>query len=85
MNPARDRAAARAQFDDKTRLTLVEGDIDDLSAALQIGLTDLRDAIADGLEEGRKEVHAMQRVMIGMLVSLTTAIILIAINIVVSR
>lgn len=65
----RDRAA-RAGFDDKTRLTLVEGDLDDLRTDLEAGLDDFR-----------KELHAVQRVLIGILVSLTTAAILLAVNI----
>ena len=65
-----DRARRRETFDEKTRLRLVETDLDDLESELEAGLEDFR-----------KELHAMQRVLIGILVSLTTAAILLAVNI----
>ena len=65
-----DRAYNRETFDEKTRLRLVETDLDRLESDLE-----------SGLEGFRKELHAVQRVLIGILVSLTTAAILLAVNI----
>lgn len=64
------RAVDRSSFDDKTRLRLVETDLDSMESELRAGLDDFR-----------KELHAVQRVLIGILVSLTTAAILLAGNI----
>lgn len=64
------RVNDRETFDDKTRLTLIETDLDK----------------NDDEKEGiRQELKALRNVLIGILVSAATASVLLAINIVVQN
>lgn len=60
------RAAARQAFDQETRVALLEGDIDEFELTMN--------AL-------RSELGGIRRVLVGLLVSVTTACILLAINI----
>ena len=64
------RVEARRAFDTPTRLTLVEGDLDGLEG----GLGAFREEIAG-------EVKSLRTVLIGILISVATAAILLAINV----
>lgn len=64
------RVHDRQTFDEKTRLTLIETDLDQ----------------NDDEKEGiRQELKAMRNVLIGILGSLATASVLLAINVIVQR
>ncbi len=60
------RVLDRATFDERTRLQLIEGDMDRFDTALE--------AIRD-------EIKGLTRVMTGILVAVATAAILLAVNI----
>lgn len=63
------RASDRAGFAEDVRIRLLESDMDQKD---------------DQYEELRNEIKGLQRVMVGMLISLATASILLALNIVLS-
>lgn len=84
------RSTTRNDFDDKTRLRLLEQDADDAEAhglALQEQVAnDVRGIRTEMREEVggiREEVNGMKKYLIGLLVSVATACILLAINVVV--
>ena len=62
------RSARRNLYDDHTRITLLEDDADDTDSAI---------------DHLRDEMKAQTRVLMGILVSVATAAVLLAINIVV--
>ncbi len=64
------RVTDRQNFDDKTRLTLVETDLDK------------NDQEKEGI---RQELKALRNVLIGILISTATASVMLAINIVVQK
>lgn len=68
------RTQTRSAFDIPVRLVLIESDMDAVEGDLKDGL--------DGL---RAEIKNLSRVLIGILISLATASVLLAINVVIQR
>lgn len=68
------RSAARSGFDQGVRLQLVEEDVDDLE-----------DELAKAIDKLSGELAKIKGVLLGMLISVTTAAILLAVNLVVSN
>lgn len=62
------RSARREQFSEPVRLTLLESDIDDMQTSV---------------ETLRRTLESIRNVLIGLLVSITTAAVLLALNLVV--
>lgn len=84
------RAQIRAEFDDVVRLRLLENDADDaeahgiaLQAQLVNELRDLRAWVTTELADFREEINGIKKLLVGILVSVTTACILLVVNIVV--
>lgn len=67
------RAQDRADFDLSIRLRLLEQDLDQQDEAL--------DKVDGALEKMREELKGQSRILIGILVSVATAAILLAVNI----
>lgn len=68
----RSRVLERDGFDDLVRLRLLEGDLDSMSSTLD-----------KAFAEFHAELEGMRKVLIGILISVTTAAILLAVNLVV--
>jgi hypothetical protein len=68
------RTAARKGFEQGVRLQLVEEDVDDLE-----------DEIAQAVDKLSAELAKIKGVLLGMLISVTTAALLLAVNLVVAR
>ena len=74
------RVEARKDFDDKTRLRLVEGDLDSFDSSVER----LGDRIEASEEKLGDRMDRMNRTMLGILVAVTTASIMLAINLAVA-
>ncbi len=70
------RAAERAGFTLPVRVRLVEGDVDTLEEGQQAMVR----AIDNLRESTSAEINGLKRVMVGILISVTTASILLAVN-----
>ena len=75
------RTADRGDLDLPVRIRMLEGDAD----AIEAGIAKLTEEIHEAREDARKEVAALRQVLIGILVAVTTASILLALNLVVPR
>ncbi len=82
------RQQDRQSYTEPTRLSLLEGDADTVERGLRrleekmtLASEQLERTVDSKVEELRKTVVGVQRVLIGILVSLATASVLLAINI----
>lgn len=75
---AQPRAQQRADFDQGVRLRLLEDDADDAEAH---GIA-LQAQVATDIGAIRTEVDGMKKLLVGILVSVTTACILLVVNII---
>ena len=75
------RREQRDGFDDPTRIKLLENDLDANDVMMQQGAQALRETVS----EFRAELKAMRGLLIGILVSVTTAALLLAANMVVGQ
>jgi len=75
------RREQREGFDDSTRIKLLENDLDANDVTMQQGAQALRETVS----EFRTELKAMRGLLIGILVSVTTAALLLAANMVVGQ
>lgn len=71
------RRSDRVSYDEQTRVGLLESDADAFAESM-VRLETMLDA---KVEELRKTVAGVQKVLIGILISLTTASILLVVNI----
>ena len=74
------RSEDRRGFSDDTRLRLMEGDLDRIERVIREEFDELRSEMKLGDSASGKEIHAVQRVLIGVLISLTTATFMLAVN-----
>lgn len=71
------RRSERANYDEKMRLDLLEADADRTDASQE----NLARTVHDEVGELRNQLVGLQRVLIGILVSLATSAVLLAVNI----
>ncbi len=72
------RSDDRDTFDDPGRIRLLESDLD----RIEDGIDEIRDALSSFRAEVRRESKARDKILVGILSSLTVGALLFAINIV---
>ena len=75
------RTADRAEFPDQVRIRLLEGDADECDTSVDKLRADFNASAADL----RSDMAALRQVLTGILVAVTVASIMLALNLVVSR
>lgn len=81
MSAARSsRTVSRSTFDPSTRISLLEGDADELEG--ELGAT--KSSFAEEIDKLRGEIAATRQVLTGILIAVTVASIMLAINLVVA-
>lgn len=87
---AQTRATQRSNFDDTVRMRLLEDDADDIEAVLanlqsafETFKKELGDSFATFKKESDEKIDGLRKVMLGILVSVTTACILLVVNVII--
>lgn len=75
-----ERGARRKGFDHETRIALLEDDLDRMESSVAEGL----DRLSDRIDNAVREMDGLRKVLVGLLVAISSGAVVAAVNIAVN-
>lgn len=75
------RQSQRGIFEESVRVSLLETDLDSLERRMDAALKAMEEKVFKEIAELRSEVKSMRTILVGLLISVATGAVMVAINI----